>query len=167
MAQNRDKIEEYWKNKEEEYNEKLLYKSIAQSVTRGSPAYIGLLFLMDKHLYFEYTTSGKKSILDMLITKFKEEKKQENKFLSIPNTQITEAGIVSLRAAKSFLKDKNTNLDKVRKYINNKSSKFIDRIIFGSSLCIVTNDNYYIFQTPADKQWEQILNRTIKNPTHP
>ncbi len=165
MAYDRDKIEEFWKNKEQFYGEKLLHRSIAQTLSRREPSYIGLLFLMEEHLYFEYTTGGRKSILDMLVNKFREEKKKEQRVISIPNREIINVGIISTRAAKSFIKKWGKTSKELKEYIGDRKSKLLDRIIFGTSLCIVTNDKYYVFQTPEDKQWVKVLKEHISSLT--
>ncbi len=164
MAYDRDKIEEFWKNKEESYGEKLLHRSIAQTLSRKEPSYIGLLFLMDQHLYFEYTTGARKSILDTLVNKFKEEKKKEQRVLAIPNDEIVDTGIISIRAAKFFMKKWEKTTEELKEYIEAKKSTLLDRIIFGTALCILTRDRYYIFQTPEDKQWAEILKKYLAKP---
>ena len=55
-ALNKQEIQQYWADKEQHYNEKLITKSVA-NYEKGHPDYpkraFGLLFLMDKSLNFE------------------------------------------------------------------------------------------------------------------
>ena len=157
MGNDEQSIKEFWRKKEAEYGDSLVYKSIAQLGSRERASYIGILFLMEKKLCFEYTTSQRKTVLDLLMVRFRKEREDEIHSIVIPREDIVSTFLIPTSKGKKFLNSTSATADDVLSYYREGNRDLLSRIVSGTSLCIVTRDDFFIFQTPENKKWLKYL----------
>ncbi len=157
MGNEEQSIEEFWRKKEAEYGDRLVYRSIAQLGSREGTSYIGILFLMEKILCFEYTTSQRKTVLDLLLVRFKKEREDETRCIIVPREEIVSSFLIPTRKGKKFLNNPSATAEDILSYYRENHMDLLSRLISGTSLCIVTSDKFFIFQTPENKKWLEYL----------
>ena len=95
--ENRDEIEKYWQKKAQELGESILYKSITQLYQSDFTQRFGILFLTEEHLIFEYSKRARRSILEGLFMRRKDEGLDQ--VLKIPRNNIKMAKLINLNLA--------------------------------------------------------------------
>ncbi len=146
----REEVEEYWEKKALELGERILYKSIAQGYQAGVPDRTGILFLTGQHLFFEYGSGSRKSILEVLLTRRKSEGLDQ--VLNIPRKDIRMVELVNHGPAKRWLRK---GLDPESIMISWKQAQpsTVRNFLAGTYIGICTDKNFLAFDTPSNREW--------------
>ncbi|NOY09746.1 MAG: hypothetical protein GXP33_12995 [Spirochaetes bacterium] len=154
MEKREEDIKQYWNNKETVHGEKLIYKSIAELKTSGKSGKFGILYLMEKNLYMDYSESGRKTLLDIFMPKQK--KDSGNKNLTIPRDDIEQCFLIPAVKIRKMLaaseKDRNSALLCLEKRKNSSASFFL-AMLYGSALCIIHKNGILVVHTPSNRKW--------------
>ncbi len=147
-------LEEYWNGKAQELGEPILMRSISHTYYRGIPDTFGILFASASFLVYEYAKKNRKSILESLFTKRGGEDLSES--VRLERKDIRRAAIVNSTTAKSWIR-KSLAPGEVLKKLETLSSNPLLNILAGTVVCVCTNTDYILLDTPSNRQWLQLL----------
>ena len=147
-------LEEYWNGKAKELGEPILMRSISHTYYRGIPDTFGILFASESFLVYEYAKKNRKSILESLFTKRGGEDLSES--VRLERKDIRRAAIVNSTTAKSWIR-KSLAPAEVLKKLETLSSSPLLNILAGTVVCVCTNTDYILLDTPSNRQWLQLL----------
>ncbi len=155
-------VEQYWEKKAESVGEAILLKSIAQSFFndpnhRFIREHFGILFSTASILYFEYSTAGRKSILDLVMSRKKGDNLDET--LTIPHKRIETACLIATTTARKWIRG-NLTPEQVQEMIP-KSKSRLWKLLAGSCLLVTSGENLFAFDTPINKEWADFLQRVL------
>jgi hypothetical protein len=147
-------LEEYWNGKAQELGEPILMRSISHTYYRGIPDTFGILFASESFLVYEYAKKNRKSILESLFSKRGGEDLSES--VRLERKDIRRAAIVNSTTAKSWIRKSLTPAEVLEK-LETLSSNPLLNILAGTVVCVCTNTDYILLDTPSNRQWLQLL----------
>jgi hypothetical protein len=147
-------IEEYWSEKSEELGEPILMRSISHTYYRGIPDTFGIIYASDSYLVYEYAKKSRKSILETLFTRRGGEELGES--VRIERKDIRRAAIVNSSAARSWIR-KSLPPGEVLARLETMRSNPILNILSGTVVCVCTNTDYILLDTPSNRRWIELL----------
>jgi hypothetical protein len=147
-------IEEYWSEKSEELGEPILMRSISHTYYRGIPDTFGIIYASDSYLVYEYAKKSRKSILETLFARRGGEELGES--VRIERKDIRRAAIVNSSAARSWIR-KSLPPGEVLARLETMRSNPILNILSGTVVCVCTNTDYILLDTPSNRRWIELL----------
>jgi hypothetical protein len=153
MEKERD-IEEYWNKKAEELGEPIVERSISHTYYRGIPDTFGILYASENYLVYEYSKKGRKSILDSLLSRRGGEELTES--VQIPRNKIRRAAIINSSTARSWVR-RSLQPREVLEKLEKASPAPIMNILAGTVVCVCTDTDYIVLDTPTNRQWSALL----------
>ncbi len=156
MEKSRD-VEDFWRQKEAELQEPVLYRSIGQwtrSTPRGVSEVFGLLYMSASRVVFEYSDKPRKSILEALLRG--KDSGQLDESLIIRLAEIQWVRRVSSSRVRRWVR-KGADAAQIGGEVEHHPSPEILSALTGTHLCIATPGEFYAFLTPNDREWEQKL----------
>jgi hypothetical protein len=153
MEKNRE-LEEYWNEKAQELGEPILMRSISHTYYRGIPDTFGIVYASDNFLVYEYAKKSRKSILETLFTRRGGDELSES--VRIERKHIRRAQIVNSTTAKSWIR-KSLPPEEVLGKLETMQSNPILNVLAGTVVCVCTNTDYILLDTPSNRQWIQLL----------
>jgi hypothetical protein len=147
-------LEEYWAEKAEELGESILMRSISHTYYRGIPDTFGILYASDSYLVYEYAKKNRKSILETLFTRRGGEELSES--IRIERKDVRGAAIVNSSTARSWIR-KSLPPGEVLERLETMRSSPILNILAGTVVCVCTNTDYILLDTPSNRQWVELL----------
>jgi hypothetical protein len=143
-------MEEYWRTKAASLGETISFRSIAQMYKGQEPERLGILFLTDKHLLFEYSLNPRRGILDAIFRKDSGQTSEQT--LKIPRSALITVGLVSPAAARRWAR-RNPAPEELSVQIPARTPAPLAALLFGTCLAICTGDSYLAFNTPSNREW--------------
>jgi hypothetical protein len=153
MEKERD-IEEYWNKKAEELGEPIVMRSISHTYYRGIPDTFGILYASENYLVYEFSKKGRKSILESLFSRRSGDDLDER--VQILRSQIRGAVIINSSAARSWVR-KSLHPREVLEKLEKTIPAPLMNILTGTVLCVCTDTDYIVLDTPANRQWGALL----------
>jgi hypothetical protein len=147
-------LEEYWSEKARELGEPILMRSISHTYYRGIPDTFGILYASDSFLVYEYAKKSRKSILESLFTRRGGEELSES--IRMGRKDILRAAIVNSPSARSWIR-KSLPPGEVLARMETMRSNPIWNVLAGTVVCVCTNTDYILLDTPSNRQWVQLL----------
>jgi hypothetical protein len=147
-------IEEYWNEKAEELGEPVLMRSISHTYYRGIPDTFGIIYASDSFLVYEYAKKSRKSILETLFTRRGGEELSES--VRMERKDIRRAAIVNSTTARSWI-HKSLLPAEVLGRLEAMHSNPILNVLSGTVVCVCTDTDYILLDTPANRQWLELL----------
>ena len=147
-------LEQYWSEKAEELGEPILMRSISHTYYRGIPDTFGILYASDSFLVYEYAKKSRKSILESLFTRRGGEELSES--IRMERKDIRRAAIIDSPSARSWLR-KSLPPGEVLARLETMRSNPIWNVLAGTVVCVCTNTDYVLLDTPSNRQWVQLL----------
>ena len=153
METNRE-LEEYWNQKAEELGEPILMRSISHTYYRGIPDTFGIIYASDNFLVYEYAKKSRKSILENLFSKRGGESLSES--VRMERKDIRRAVLANSTTARSWIR-KSLPPEEVLARLETMRSKPILNVLAGTVVCICTDTDYILLDTPSNRQWVELL----------
>jgi hypothetical protein len=147
-------LEEYWSRKAQELGEPIVMRSISHTYYRGIPDTFGILYASDSFLVYEYAKKSRKSILETLFTRRGGEELSES--VRIERKDIRRAAVVNSAAARPWIR-KSLRPDEVLVKLKTMHTNPILNILAGTVVCVCTNTDYILLDTPSNRQWVELL----------
>jgi hypothetical protein len=147
-------LEEYWSQKAQELGEPILMRSISHTYYRGIPDTFGILYASDSFLVYEYAKKSRKSILETLFTRRGGEELSES--IRMERKDIRRVAIVNSPAARTWIR-KSLPPGEVLAKLETISSNPLLNVLAGTVVCVCTNTDYVLVDTPSNRQWLQLL----------
>ncbi len=147
-------LEEYWSRKAEELGEPIHIRSISHSYYRGIPDTFGILYASDSFLVYEYAKKSRKSILETLFTRRGGEELSES--VRMERKNIRRAAIVNSATARSWIR-KSLPPAEVLGRLEAMHSNPVLNVLSGTVVCVCTDTDYILLDTPANRQWLELL----------
>ena len=147
-------LEKYWSEKAEELGEPILIRSISHTYCRGIPDTFGIIYAYDSFLVYEYAKKSRKSILETLFTRRGGEELSES--VRMERKDIRRAAIVNSPTARSWI-HKSLSPQEVLSKLETIPSNPILNILAGTVVCVCTDTDYILLDTPSNRQWIQLL----------
>ena len=146
-------VQEYWQSKERELGEPILMKSISHTYQSEGLETFGVLFASQDYLVFEYSKSTRKSILEVLFSR-REEKLSEQ--VKIPRQAIRRVSAVPSFIARRWFVRRMPPSEVLGRLGARKPSPLLN-LLSGSSLCVCTDSQYLVLDTPVNREWLAML----------
>jgi hypothetical protein len=146
-------VEEYWRSKEQELGEPILFKSISHTYHSEGLESFGVLFASASYLVFEYSKSARRSILEVLFSRREQALSEQ---LKIPRADIRAAAIIAASAGRRWLARAVTPAA-VRERIAGGRASALARLVGGSAVCVCTEQTYLLLDTPTNREWLALL----------
>jgi hypothetical protein len=147
-------LEEYWSRKAEEVGEPILMRSISHTYYRGIPDTFGILYVSDSFLVYEYSKKSRKSILETLFSRRGGEELSES--VRIERKDIQRAAIVNSSTARSWIR-RSLPPGEVLAKLEAMHSNPLLNILAGTVVCVCTNTDYILLDTPSNRKWIDLL----------
>jgi hypothetical protein len=146
-------VEEYWRTKEQELGEPIVFKSISHTYHSEGLESFGVLFASASFLVFEYSKAARRSILEVLFSRREQGLSEQ---LKIPRADIRAAAIVAASAGRRWLA-RSEPAAAVRERITGGRPSPLARLVGGSAVCVCTDQTYLLLDTPTNKEWLTLL----------
>jgi hypothetical protein len=146
----KDGIEEYWRAKAASLGESISYRSIAQMYRDTDPERLGILFLTEKQLVFEYSLNPRRGILDSIFRRDPSQASEQT--VSIPRAALKTVGLVTPALAKRWAR-RNSSPHEVTQRIPDSKPAPLAALLFGTCLAVCTESAYLAFNTPRNQEW--------------
>ena len=147
-------LEEYWRRKSEELGEPIHMRSISHTYYRGIPDTFGILYASDSFLVYEYAKKSRKSILESLFTRRGGEELSES--IRLERRDIRGAAIVNAAAARAWV-HRAVPPKEVLERLETMHSNPILNVLSGTVVCVCTETDYILLDTPANRRWVELL----------
>ena len=149
-------LAEYWGEKAKELGEPILMRSISHTYYRGNPDTFGILYASDSFLVYEYAKKNRKSILESLFSRRGGEELGES--IRMERKDIRRAAVVNSPSARSWLR-KSLPPGEVLAKLETLRSNPIWNVLAGTVVCVCTDTDYVLLDTPSNRQWVQLLSQ--------
>jgi hypothetical protein len=154
MEKNRQgEVREYWQSKEREIGEPILLKSISHTYHSGGLESFWVLFASASYLVFEYSTSTRRSIMEVLFSRREESLSEQ---LKVPREAIRAAAIVPVSAGRKWI-SRSEPPAAVREHLERGRFSSLARMLGGSAVCLCTGEAYLLLDTPINRDWLGLL----------
>jgi hypothetical protein len=147
-------IENYWSEKAEQLGEPILMRSISHTYYRGIPDTFGIVYASDSYLVYEYAKKSRKSILETIFSRRGGEELSES--IRIERKDIRQATIVNSTTARSWIR-RSLPPGEVLARLETMRPTPLMNILAGTVVCVCTNTDYILLDTPSNKQWIRLL----------
>jgi hypothetical protein len=147
-------LEQYWSEKAEQLGEPILMRSISHTYYRGIPDTFGIIYASGSYLIYEYAKKSRKSILESLFSRRGGEELNES--IRIQRKDIRRAAIVNSSTARSWIR-RSLPPEEVLRRLETMRSTPVMNILAGIVVCVCTNTDYILLDTPSNRQWAQLL----------
>ena len=147
-------VEEYWRKKEEELGEPVVYKSISHTFLPELPDTFGILYASAGTLVYEYSKGGRRSILDVILSRKKDDELSET--VCIPRGEIRKVAIVDACSTKQWLR-RQLSPSQVLGQLAELRPSPLRNIFCGSHLVVCTQRVLMVCDTPENRPWLQLL----------
>jgi hypothetical protein len=147
-------IENYWSEKAEQLGEPILMRSISHTYYRGIPDTFGIVYASDSYLVYEYAKKSRKSILETIFSRRGGEELSES--IRIERKDIRRATIVNSTTARSWIR-RSLPPGEVLARLETMRPTPLMNILAGTVVCVCTNTDYILLDTPSNKQWIRLL----------
>ncbi len=148
--ENKETIEEYWRAKASSLGETISDKSIAQMYRGDEPERLGIVFLTDKHLCFEYNLNPRRGILDSILRRDLGQVKEQT--LMIPLSTLKTVGMVTPAVAKRWARRAAAPAE-LSALIPARAPSLLTALLLGTCLAVCTEDSYLALNTPRNGEW--------------
>ena len=152
-------VEQYWQNKEQELGEPILMKSLSHTYYRGIQDTYGILYSSASYLVYEYSKKGRKSILESLFSRPGGGELTEN--VTFARKDIRRSALVNSGMARSWIRKALGPAEVLERLKGTRPNPVIDALI-GTVLCVCTNTDYIVFDTPENRQWREYLQTAVE-----
>jgi hypothetical protein len=146
-------VEEYWRGKEQELGEPILFKSISHTFHSEGLESFGVLFASASFLVFEYSKAARRSILEVLFSRREQGLTEQVK---IPRADIRALAIVAAAAGRRWLA-RGESPAAVQQRLGSGRQSPLGRLLGGSAVCLCTGETWLLLDTPANKEWLGLL----------
>jgi hypothetical protein len=153
METNKD-VEEYWQKKEELLGEAVLYRSISHTFLPDLPDTFGILFASAGTLVYEYSKGGRRSILDVILSRKKDDELSET--VQIPREEIRQVAIVDACSTKQWLR-RQLSPAQVLAQLEGMRPSPLRNLFCGSHLVVCSQRVLMVCDTPENRKWLQVL----------
>ena len=153
MATDRE-LEEYWNEKANELGEPILMRTISHTYYRGIPDTFGILYASDSFLVYEYAKKSRKSILESLFTRRGGEDLSES--IRMVRQDIRQAAIVNSPSARSWIRRSLPPGEVLAKPKTVRSNPILN-VLAGTVVCVCTDTDYILLDTPSNRKWVRLL----------
>ena len=150
-------LAEYWGEKARELGEPILMRSISHTYYRDTADTFGILYASDSFLVYEYAKKSRKSILESLFTRRGGEELSES--IRMERKDIRRAAIVNSPSARSWVR-RSLPPGEVLTKLETLGSNPIWNILAGTVVCVCTNTDYVLLDTPSNRQWVELLSQS-------
>jgi hypothetical protein len=147
-------LEEYWSAKAEELGEPIVMRSISHTYYRGIPDTFGILYASESFIVYEYAKKGRKSILESLFSRRGGEELSES--VRMERKEIRRAAIVNSATARAWIR-KSLSPAEVLSRLETLRPSAILNILAGTVVCVCTNTDYVLLDTPSNRRWVELL----------
>jgi hypothetical protein len=147
-------IENYWNEKTEQLGEPILMRSISHTYYRGIPDTFGIVYASDSYLIYEYAKKSRKSILETIFSRRGGEELNES--IRIERKEIRRAAIVNSTTARSWIR-RSLPPGEVLARLETMRPTPLMNILAGTVVCVCTNTDYVLLDTPSNRQWVRLL----------
>ena len=147
-------LEEYWSQKAEELGEQILMRSISHTYYRGIPDTFGILYASASYVVYEYAQKGRKSLLETLFSRRGGEELTES--VRFQRKDIRIAAIVSSATARAWFR-RSLDAAEVLAKLQSMHPTPVLNILTGSMVCVCTETDYLLLDTPTNRQWIELL----------
>ncbi len=147
-------LEEYWNGKAEELGEPILMRSISHTYYRGIPDTFGIIYASDSFLVYEYAKKSRKSILENLFSRRGGEELSES--VRMERKDIRRAAIVNSTTARSWIRSLLPPAEVLGRLATMRTNPILN-ILAGTVVCVCTNTDYILLDTPANRKWVDLL----------
>jgi hypothetical protein len=147
-------LEEYWSRKAEEVGEPILMRSISHTYYRGIPDTFGILYASNSFLVYEYSKKSRKSILETLFSRRGGEELSES--VRIERKDIQRAAIVNSSTARAWIR-RTLPPGEVLAKLEVMHSNPLLNVLAGTVVCVCTNTDYILLDTPSNRKWIELL----------
>ena len=147
-------IENYWSEKAEQLGEPILMRSISHTYYRGIPDTFGIVYASDSYLVYEYAKKSRKSILETIFSRRGGEELSES--IRIERKDIRRATIVNSTTARSWIR-RSLPPGEVLARLETMRPTPLMNILAGTVVCVCTNTDYVLLDTPSNRQWVRLL----------
>jgi hypothetical protein len=152
--ENKQELEEFWRQKEEQLGEPIVMRSISHTYYRGIPDTFGILYASDSFLVYEYAKKSRKSIFETLLSRRGGEELSER--VSIQRRDIRRAALVNSNAARAWIR-RSLRPDEVLQKLETMGATPLLNILAGTMVCVCTATDYILLDTPSNRQWVHLL----------
>jgi hypothetical protein len=149
-------VEEFWRKKEADLGEPILERSISHTFMVGLADTFGILYASAGSLVYEYSKGGRRSILDVLLSRKKDDELTET--VRIPREEIQTVRILDACSVKRWIRQQLPPWD-ILAAVQSRPSSALQRLLCGSYLVVCTQRQFAAFDTPTNKQWLAFLSR--------
>jgi hypothetical protein len=147
-------VEEYWQKKAEELGEPVLHKSISHTFVQDLPDTFGILFASAGILVYEYSKGGRRSILDVILSRKKDDELSET--IRIPRNEIQQVAIVDACSAKQWIR-KQLSPAQVLAELEQRRPSPLRNLFCGSYLVVCSRRVFIVCDTPENRGWLAFL----------
>jgi len=154
MAKNDEEVAGFWRQKEEELGEPVLMKSIAHAYLAGAADSFGILYAAATTLVYEYSEGGRRSFLDVLLTRKAEERRTRS--IRIPRAELLAVGLAANAVARSWLR-RAVPLPQAAEALTRRRHPSLLGLLTGTSVCVCTAHDLLVFDTPMNRRWLELL----------
>lgn len=147
-------VARFWQSKEQELGEPVLMKSISHTYHAAAPDSFGILYASAGLLAYEYRRGGRRSFLDVLLTRRREEDPTET--IRVPRAEILAVGLTPTSLARRWLRG-DLPPAQVAKRLSRDTGRSLLGWLGGRCLCVCTSSDILVFDTPENRQWLALL----------
>jgi hypothetical protein len=147
-------VEKYWQEKAEELGEPIVHRSISHTYLPELPDTFGILFASAGTLVYEYSKGGRKSILDVILSRKKDEELSES--VRIRRDEIERVAIVDACTAKGWLR-RQLSSSQVLAALEEHRPSPVRNLFCGSYLVVGSRRLCLVCDTPENRAWLTLL----------
>jgi len=147
-------VEQYWKKKEQELGEPILRKSISHTYLQELPDTFGILFASAKTLVYEYSKGGRRSILDVVLSRKTDDELSDT--VRIPRDEIQKVALVDAFAAKQWVR-RALSPAAVLTELEGRTPSVLRSLFFGTHLVVCSRRAFVVCDTPENRKWLEFL----------
>ena len=149
-----DEVARFWQQKEEELGEPVLMKSISHTYLAGATDSFGILYASASYLAYEYAEGERRSLLDVLFTRKREERRART--IRLNRTEILGVGLAASALARRWLR-RGLPPARLAETIHSLDRPSLLATLAGTSLCVCTAGELLVCDTPVNRQWLSLL----------
>jgi hypothetical protein len=147
-------VEKYWQEKSAELGEPIVQRSISHTFLPDLPDTFGILFASEGTLVYEYSKGGRKSILDVILSRKKDEELSES--VRIRRDEIQRVAIVDACTAKGWLRRQHS-ASQILDQLQQQRPSPLRNLLCGAYLVVASRRLCMICDTPENRAWLSLL----------
>lgn len=149
-----DEVARFWQQKEEELGEPVLMKSISHTCIAGATDSFGILYASAGHLAYEYAQGERRSLLDVLFSRRREER--STRTIRLSRAELLGVGLAASAVARRWLR-RGLAPAQLAETIRSLGRPSLLAVLAGTSLCVCTSGELLVCDTPVNRQWLEFL----------